>query len=72
MGLILCQEEKRLVAEYALKGMRKAIGVSRYQLTRALPKEFQSSLPSVADIEEEFSEAPRRTPTKATRARRRP
>jgi predicted nuclease of restriction endonuclease-like (RecB) superfamily len=71
IGLILCQDEKRLVAEYALKGMRKAIGVSQYQLTRALPKEFQSSLPSVADIESELSAAPRRKPARAARTRRR-
>ena len=55
IGLILCQDKNRLVAEYALKGMRKAIGVSEYQLTRALPKEFQSDLPSVAEIEAELS-----------------
>lgn len=55
IGLILCQDKNRLVAEYALKGMRKAIGVSEYQLTRALPKEFQSSLPSVTEIEAELS-----------------
>lgn len=63
IGLILCQDKNRLVAEYALKGMRKAIGVSEYQLTRALPKKFQSSLPSVAQIEAELSRtapAPRR------------
>ena len=64
IGLILCQDRNRLVAEYALKGMRKAIGVSEYQLTRALPKEFQSSLPSVAALEAELSRlapAPRRS-----------
>lgn len=55
IGLILCQDKNRLVAEYALKGMRKAIGVSEYQLTRALPKAFQSSLPSVDEIEAELS-----------------
>ncbi len=63
IGLILSQDKNRLVAEYALKGMRKAIGVSEYQLTRALPKKFQSSLPSVAEIEAELSRmdpAPRR------------
>lgn len=57
IGLILCQDKNRLVAEYALKGVRQAIGVSEYQLTRALPKEFRSSLPSVAAIEAELSRA---------------
>jgi predicted nuclease of restriction endonuclease-like (RecB) superfamily len=74
VGLILCQDKNRLVAEYALKGVRKAIGVSEYQLTRALPKEFRSSLPSVAEIEAELSEslkAGKRT-KKRTSARKRP
>ena len=68
IGLILCQDKNRLVAEYALKGVRKAIGVSEYQLTRALPKEFRSSLPSVAEIEAELSRvdaaSPPRSPTR--------
>lgn len=57
IGLILCQEKNRVLAEYALRGMTKAIGVSKYQLTRALPKEFKSSLPSVEEIEAELLEA---------------
>lgn len=55
IGLVLCQEKNRIVAEYALRGVTKAIGVSEYQLTRALPKEFKSSLPSVEEIEQELS-----------------
>ncbi len=55
IGLILCQEKNRILAEYALRGMTKAIGVSEYQLTRALPRKLQSSLPTVEEIEEELS-----------------
>jgi len=55
IGLILCQEKNRILAEYALRGMAKAIGVSEYQLTRALPKELESSLPSIEEIEAELS-----------------
>ena len=54
IGLILCQEKKRVVAEYALRGMRKPIGVSEYHLTRALPEELRSSLPSIEEIEAEL------------------
>ncbi len=57
IGLILCQDKNRVVAEYALRGIKKAIGVSEYQLTRALPKKLQSALPSVAQIEAELSTA---------------
>ena len=70
IGLILCQDENKLVAEYALKGVKKAIGVSQYQLTRALPKEFRSSLPSIAEIESELS-AQNPPPAKAKRSRKR-
>ena len=55
IGLILCQDKNRIIAEYALKGVRKAIGVSEYQLTRALPKAFRSSLPTVEEMELELT-----------------
>ncbi len=64
IGLILCEEKNKIVAEYALRGMDKAIGVSDYQLTRALPKKLQSSLPSIAQLEKELSQT---KPAKATK-----
>jgi predicted nuclease of restriction endonuclease-like (RecB) superfamily len=54
IGLILCQDKKRLVAEYALRGMTKAIGVSEYHLTRKLPKNLKGSLPTIEEIEKEL------------------
>ena len=58
IGLILCQEHNRVLAEYALRGMEKPIGVSSFELTRALPQDLQSSLPSIEDIERELGDAP--------------
>jgi len=55
IGLVLCQKRDRLVAEYALKGISKAIGVSEYQLTRSLPRELQSKLPSIQQVETELN-----------------
>ena len=55
IGLILCQDKKRVLAEYALRGMNKPIGISEYELTRALPEEFKSSLPTIEEIEAELS-----------------
>lgn len=54
IGLILCQQPNRVLAEYALRGMEKPIGVSSFELTRALPGNLQSSLPSIEDIEREL------------------
>ncbi len=56
IGLILCHGKDRLLAEYALSGIDKPIGVSSYELTRALPVNLQSSLPTVEEIEAELDE----------------
>ncbi len=42
-------------AEYARRGITKPIGVSAYELTRALPTELKSSLPTIEQIESELS-----------------
>lgn len=54
IGLILCQDKNHVVAEYALRGVDKPIGVSEYELTRALPEDLKSSLPSIEEIEAEM------------------
>ena len=55
IGLILCQDKKAVLAEYTLRGVAKPIGVSEYELTRALPDSLKSALPSVEEIELELS-----------------
>ncbi len=55
IGLLLCRTQNRLVAEYALSGIDKPIGVAEYQLVRALPEPLDTSLPSIEEIEEELS-----------------
>ncbi len=55
VGLILCQSQDRVLAEYSLSGIDKPIGVSTYQLTRSLPKQLQSALPTVEEIEAELT-----------------
>lgn len=51
IGLILCKDKNKVIAEYALKDMTKPIGVSEYKLMDVLPEEFQDALPSIEDIE---------------------
>lgn len=55
IGLLLCKKQNRLVAEYALSGIDKPIGVAEYQLLRDLPETLEHSLPSIAKIEAEFA-----------------
>ncbi|PNV82566.1 MAG: DUF1016 domain-containing protein [Sulfurimonas sp.] len=57
IGLILCQEKNEIVAEYSLRNMSQPIGISEYELTEVLPKEFESSLPTIEMIENELKQS---------------
>lgn len=43
--------------------MDKPIGISEYELTRTLPRELQSSLPTIEAIEAELTETPQEKPS---------
>ncbi len=70
IGLILCQERSRLLAEYSFAGIDKPIGISTYELTRALPKDLRSALPTVEEIEAELSEAAKQAEVKSPKGNR--
>jgi predicted nuclease of restriction endonuclease-like (RecB) superfamily len=61
IGLIVCQDRHHIVADYALRGMTQPIGISEYELTRALPTNLHSVLPTVEQIEAEFDELEKET-----------
>lgn len=56
--LLLCKTQNRVVAEYALSGIDKPIGVAEYQLVRALPEPLDTSLPTIEAIEAELASEP--------------
>ncbi len=60
IGLLLCRAKDRFIVEYALRDLRKPIGVAGWETTlvEKLPKELRGSLPSVEEIEAEL--APKR------------
>ncbi len=55
IGLLLCREKNKLIAEYALKDMTKPMGVSEYKFFEELPKEFEDNLPTVEDLEKRIN-----------------
>ena len=61
IGLILCREKNRITAEYALRDLRKPIGVAGWQtkITESLPRDLRGSLPSIRQIEAELKDAKR-------------
>ena len=44
-----------MVAQYALSGYDQPIGVSDYELTKAIPDNLKSALPTVEEVEEELN-----------------
>ncbi len=55
IGILLCKSKDKIVVEYALSDIHKPMGVSEYQLTQSLPDNLKSSLPTIEEIEAEFS-----------------
>ena len=55
IGLLLCNGGDNVVAQYALSGYDQPIGVSDYQLTKAIPEHLRSTLPSIEEVEEELN-----------------
>jgi predicted nuclease of restriction endonuclease-like (RecB) superfamily len=56
IGILLCKSKNKVVAEYALRSVKVPIGVSEYKLSKALPKELKTSLPTIEQIEMELNE----------------
>ncbi|MPN35666.1 putative nuclease YhcG [bioreactor metagenome] len=56
IGLILCQDENRIIAEYTLQNIQKPIGIAEYELVNSIPDELKTSLPSIEEIESELSD----------------
>jgi len=51
IGILLCKERNKIEAEYALRGMSQPIGVAEFKLSKAIPKDIKSELPSIEEIE---------------------
>lgn len=56
IGILICKSKNDIVVEYALKDINKPLGISEYELTEVLPKKYQSSLPSIEEIEAQLED----------------
>lgn len=57
IGLLLCRSKDRIVVEYALRDLKKPIGVAGWETTivEKLPDNLKGSLPTVEELEAELS-----------------
>lgn len=56
IGLILCREKNRFIAEYAIRDIRKPVGVADFQFTHNLPENLESDLPTIEELENTASD----------------
>ena len=56
VGLLLCRSKNKVVIEYALRNLKSPVGVSEWEtaIVDKLPRELQTSLPTIDEIEAEL------------------
>jgi len=66
IGIILCKTKDNIFAEYVLRNFNRPIGIAEFEvkMVEKLPKELKSGLPTVKEIEAEFSVTPKEKKTK--------
>jgi predicted nuclease of restriction endonuclease-like (RecB) superfamily len=55
IGMLIVREKNSIEAQYSLESSSQPIGISEYMLSKMLPENFKSSLPSIEDIERELN-----------------
>ncbi len=56
MGLLLCEQKDKIIAEYALRRVDSPMGISEYEVSKSLPKRLRNVFPTTDEIESELSE----------------
>lgn len=55
IGILLCKKQNRLVAQYAVNGIDKPLGIAEYHLLKALPNDLAKNLPDIAALEAQLA-----------------
>ena len=56
IGLLICKGMNKVEAQYALESTSQPLGISSYELSKLIPDDFKGSMPSIEEIEAEFSD----------------
>ena len=56
IGILICKDKDNVVAEYTLANISQPIGISKYEISKLLEKEYKSSLPSIEEIEQSIKD----------------
>lgn len=51
IGLLICKDKDNIEAQYSLEAYNLPLGISQYELSKLIPNEIKSSLPTIEEIE---------------------
>ena len=57
IGLLICRGMDKVEAQYALESTSQPLGISSYELSKLIPEDYKGSMPTIEEIEAEFSNA---------------
>ena len=55
IGILVCKSKNEVLARYALESSSQPIGISSYELSKVIPENFKSSLPTIEELENELN-----------------
>ena len=57
IGILLCRDKNKTAVEYALRDIKKPIGVASFktEIVKSLPENLKSSLPTIEEVEAELN-----------------
>ncbi len=56
IGLVICKSKDDIIAQYSLESSSQPIGISAYELSKLMPENIKSQLPSIEEIEASLKE----------------
>ena len=51
IGLLICKEKDRVVAQYALEASNQPLGISEYDLAKLYPERIEGMIPTIEELE---------------------
>ena len=56
IGLLVCKYKNEVLARYSLESSTQPIGVSSFELSKLIPEDYKSNLPTIEEIENELKD----------------
>lgn len=55
IGLLICKEKSKTLAQYALEGSSQPLGISDFELSKLYPEKIEGTIPTIEEIEANLS-----------------